>query len=69
MANIKINDLQPAEFEFSELSYSELEFIVGGKNIFSRLWDAIKSIGRGVDRTVRHNVPGGWLGLIRSIFN
>jgi bacteriocin-like protein len=32
MANIKINELQPLEFEFEELSDLELEAIVGGKN-------------------------------------
>lgn len=31
MANIKINELQPLEFEFEELSDLELEAIVGGK--------------------------------------
>ena len=51
MANIKINDLQPAEF--AELSDLELEAIVGGKI-------SLREFGRRIDRAVRKYVPGGW---------
>ena len=56
MANIKINELQPAEF--AELSDLELEAIVGGKR-------SLREIGRSIDRGVRRNVPGGWVGVAR----
>ena len=58
MANITINELQPAEF--AELSDLELEGIVGGKK--SPI-EAIKDLGRKIDQGVRNNVPGGWVGL------
>ena len=54
MANITINELQPAEF--AELSDLELEGIVGGKGL--------REIGRRIDRAVRRNVPGGWVGVV-----
>ena len=56
MANITINELQPAEF--AELSDLELEGIVGGKGL--------REIGRRIDRAVRRNVPGGWVGVVKT---
>ena len=50
MANITINELQPAEF--AELSDLELEGIVGGK----------KGLFGSIDKFVRDNL-GGWKGL------
>ena len=57
MANITINDLQPAEF--AELSDLELEAIVGGKI-------SLREFGRRIDRAVRRNVPGGWVGVVKT---
>jgi hypothetical protein len=57
MANITINDLQPAEF--AELSDLELEAIVGGKI-------SLREFGRRIDRAVRQNVPGGWVGVVKT---
>ena len=64
MANIKINDLQPAEF--AELSDLELETIVGGKFIKDLIEDVLE-VGRVIDRTIRKNVPGGWTTVIGGV--
>ena len=45
MANININNLQPTEIEFSELSDLELEAVVGGKGgVLGKVVDVIKDI-------------------------
>ena len=62
MANIKINDLQPAEF--AELSDLELEAIVGGKK---DPLEAILDIGKKIDQAVRKYVPGGWPTVIGGV--
>ncbi|MEG3440331.1 hypothetical protein V0288_24605 [Pannus brasiliensis CCIBt3594] len=63
MANITVTNLQPTEFEFAELSDLELEAVVGGKNGFLN----IGNWGPSVDRAVRRNVPGGWIGVARGV--
>lgn len=44
MADIKIDNLQTTEFEFSELSDLELESIIGGKNWIGSIGDAIRRL-------------------------
>ena len=61
MANIKVTELH-IESEFAELSDLELEQVVGGKKGFLN----IGNWGPSVDRTVRKNVPGGWVGVVRT---
>ncbi len=56
MANININNLQPTEIEFSELSDLELEAVVGGKGGF------LGKVGNQIDRTVRNRL-GGWVNV------
>lgn len=57
MANLKINDLQPLESEFAELSDLELEAIAGGKGGYIGKW------GRQIDKFVRRDL-GGWTKVI-----
>ena len=71
MANIKINNLEPLEIEFTELSDLELEAIVGGKKtpaVIKSIEDEVRSVGSSLDDAVRENVPGGWVGVGLSAF-
>jgi hypothetical protein len=79
MANIKINDLQPAEFELRTLSDLEIQCIVGGDfwsdlvdtvtDTFHRVGDELGRIGRQIDRFVRHNVRGGWWTVAQNVLS
>lgn len=67
MANITIADLQPADFEFAELSELEMKAILGGGWFHDLTGIRTPSPLRRLDDWVRGNVPEGWIGVIKII--
>ncbi|MCU0535576.1 MAG: hypothetical protein MUD14_16925 [Hydrococcus sp. Prado102] len=67
MANIKIANLQPTQFEV-ELSELEMTAILGGGWFKKLTGISTPSFFKNLDDWVNDNVKGGWIGVAETIY-